>query len=364
MPSSLESTLEAAILTRTPMILWGPPGVGKTALVHAVARRLALPVETVIASIREPSDFSGLPVIHNGGVALHPPIWAQRLAQAGHGLLFLDELSCCAPATAAALLRIILERVVGDLPLPDGVAVVAAANPPDQAAGGWDLPGPLANRFTHLQFTLDPLTWSDAFPTYWGAPPAVLGLDESAWARQRILVAAFIRRKPVLLLALPKEESARGGAWPSPRTWDAASRHLAACQALQMTGETEALLVAGAVGEGPALELLAYRRELDLPDPEAVLAHPESLVVPERSDRAFAVFAAVTAAVLARNTPARWRAGWTVLSLGAERGQEGVAASSAMTLAAAVPKGATLADAKAAAAFAPLLKAAGLWRTP
>ena len=59
MPSSLESTLEAAILTRTPMILWGPPGVGKTALVHAVARRLALPVETRSHSQACPTSRKG-----------------------------------------------------------------------------------------------------------------------------------------------------------------------------------------------------------------------------------------------------------------------------------------------------------------
>ena len=364
MPSPIEAALEAAIVTRIPVILWGAPGVGKTAFVHAVARRLALPIETVIASIREPSDFSGLPVIHNGGVALHPPIWAQRLAQAGRGLLFFDELSCATPAVSAALLRVVLERVVGDLPLPDGVAVVAAANPPDQAASGWDLPGPLANRFTHLQFSLDPLAWSNAFPNYWGAPPIVPGLNQATWAHQRILIAAFIRRKPALLLQVPKEESAQSNAWPSPRTWDVASRHLAACQAYHLPDDVEAILIAGTIGEGPALELLAYRRDLDLPDPETVLAHPESLIVPERSDMAFAIFAAVTAAVLGRNTPARWRAAWTVLSLGAERGQEGVAASSAMALSTNVPKGAILADAKAAVTFIPLLKAAGLWRVP
>ena len=64
-----------------------------------------------------------------------------RLAEAGRGLLFLDELSTAPPAVQAALLRVVLERVVGDLTLPDEVAVVAAANPPDQAADGWDLSG-------------------------------------------------------------------------------------------------------------------------------------------------------------------------------------------------------------------------------
>ena len=52
-------------------------------------------------------------------------------------------------------------------------------------------------------------------------------------------------------------------------------------------------LVEGAVGDGAALEFLAWLEHLDLPDPEAVLADPDSFVLPERSDRAFAVLTAV-----------------------------------------------------------------------
>jgi len=49
----------------------------------------------------------------------------------------------------------VLERVVGDVTLPEDVSVIAAANPPEQAAGGWDLSAPLANRFCHLEWPVD-----------------------------------------------------------------------------------------------------------------------------------------------------------------------------------------------------------------
>ena len=51
-----------------------------------------------------------------------------------------------APAVRAALLRVVLERVVGDLELPNRAAIVAAANPPEQAAGGWDLSATISRR--------------------------------------------------------------------------------------------------------------------------------------------------------------------------------------------------------------------------
>ena len=53
------------------------------------------------------------------------------------------------------------------------------------------------------------------------------------------------------------------------------------------------LLVRGAVGQGPGIELLTWLVEADLPDPEEVLADPESFVLPERGDRAFAALSSV-----------------------------------------------------------------------
>ena len=85
--------LGVAVAARVPVLLWGAPGTGKTSTIRAMADGMGWPCETVIASIREPSDFAGLPVVIGDQVRFAPPAWASRLAQAGHGLLFLDELS-------------------------------------------------------------------------------------------------------------------------------------------------------------------------------------------------------------------------------------------------------------------------------
>ena len=62
---------------------------------RALAEVLGWPCEIVIAAIREPSDFAGLPVVGasvdgNGSTAravtFAPPRWAERLANAEHGL--------------------------------------------------------------------------------------------------------------------------------------------------------------------------------------------------------------------------------------------------------------------------------------
>ncbi len=124
------AALGVAVAARVPVLLWGAPGTGKTSTIRAMAEVMGWPCETVIASIREPSDFAGLPVVIGDGVRFAPPGWARRLAEAGRGLLFLDELSTAPPAVQAALLRVVLERVVGDREPPADVRVGAAANPP------------------------------------------------------------------------------------------------------------------------------------------------------------------------------------------------------------------------------------------
>src|SRR5689334_7422805 len=149
--------LTLAVSADLPVLLWGEPGIGKTAALTQMATTLDLPLTTVIASVHEPSDFSGLPVIGDdpagNGIPMAPPDWAVRLVRAGRGLLFLDELSTAPPAVQAALLRLVLERRVGALRLPPGVRIVAAANPRASAADGLAPSAPLANPSLHRTWT-------------------------------------------------------------------------------------------------------------------------------------------------------------------------------------------------------------------
>jgi hypothetical protein len=323
------------------------------------------PCETVIASIREPSDFAGLPVVVGDGVRFAPPGWARRLAEAGRGLLFLDELSTAPPAVQAALLRVVLERVVGDLELPEDVSVVAAANPPEQAADGWDLSAPLANRLCHLSWEIDPRAVADGLAGGWAAPvvPTLPERWEAGLGLARGLVAAFLHVRPGLACAPPADAASAGRGWPSPRTWDMAARLLAAGDAARVDGvgwagdEVRSALVRGSVGEGAGVEFLAWLAEMDLPDPEAALADPGSFSLPKRGDRAYAAVAAVAAVVAADPTPERWTAGWKVLGKAAS-GAPDVAAVAARTLARCRPDGTPLpAEVRL---FAPVLRDAGL----
>jgi MoxR-like ATPase len=339
--SSQADALALAVAANLPVLLWGEPGIGKSATLAQLAAGLGLPIETVIASVHEPSDFSGLPIVGDDpahqGVPMAPPDWAVRVARTGTGLLFFDELSSAPPAVQAALLRVVLERRVGSLPLPAQVRIVAAANPPSSAADGWHLSPPLANRFVHLHWRHDPQVVTRGLAGTWPTvtvPTVKPHRAPAALARARGIVAGFLTARPGLTHHLPADVQARSGAWPSPRTWEMALRLLTFADACGADREALGAALAGAIGDGPGIELLTFAEELDLPDPERVLARPELFDLPERGDRQLAFLTAVTAAVQARVTRERWEAGWVVLAKAVEAGVPDVAARAAADLAA------------------------------
>ncbi|MFC5824995.1 AAA family ATPase [Nonomuraea insulae] len=431
--------LSIAVSAGVPALLWGSPGTGKTSAVVALAESLNWPIEVVIGSIREPSDFAGLPVITSEGtVRLAPPAWAERLATAGHGLLFLDELTTAPPAVQAAMLRVVLERAVGDVRLPDKVQVVAAANPPEEAADGWELAAPLANRLVHLNWPVDGRQIAQGLALGFPPPPLTAFTQPPSHAQAteaRATVAAFLQVRPALALQVPSSGGISGGGtwgsgpgggmpgsgtsgggtwgsapgggisgsgsggtpgggpgsgtpgggpgggrwggggtpggvwgggtwgggggqgWPSPRSWEATAKLMAACKAADASADVLAVLVAGAVGEGAALEFLSWMEHLDLPDPMAVLDDPDAFELPRRSDRAFAVLTSVVAVAVAAGDVSHWDAAWMVIAKAARTAPD-VATLAARTLAGRRPPGAripaTLLE------LTPILRAAGL----
>jgi hypothetical protein len=325
-----------------------------------MADALGWPCEVVIAAIREPTDFAGLPVVaDNAEVVFAPPAWARRLHRAGSGLLFLDEISTASPAVQSALLRVVLERTVGDLALPDRVAIVAAANPPEEAADGWDLTAPLANRFCHLNWETDAHRIATGFMEGFPPPPVprIDGTWEAGTIQARAQVAAFLTARPDLVCVVPKDPAAASRGWPSPRSWEMCARLLTAADAADAGPAVSLVLVVGAVGAGAGAEFVAWLADGEFPNPDALLDDPGGWVPPSRPDQLHAVLLSIAAAVSARPTVQRWLSAWALLAVAAGRAPD-TAAVAARTLArcrpadAPVPPELTL--------FAPVLHEAGL----
>lgn len=352
------TAIDACGRAHVPSLLLSDPGMGKSSLVRGLAASQGLPCETVLGSVREPADIAGLPVVREAGVVLEPAAWARRLADAGAGYLFLDELTTCPPAVQAAMLAVALDRVVGDLRLPREVVIVAGANPPDRAADGWEIAAPLANRFCHLPFEPSVQEFLDGITTGWAAPPAsrAIAADHTRRAAQRAAVAGFIHTRPDLLHAYPETGAAAGAAWPSRRTWQMTADSLAHVR--DDDPDTAQAVIFGLVGDGAGVEYLTWGRNADLPDPEQVIADPSIVDWSGRPDLVWAVLSGVVAWAAARRTTEAWRDAWGPLVHAAEHGAEDVAAAAARTLARSRPARAAIPA--AVRRFRPILVAAGL----
>lgn len=326
-------TLYTVLIGDIPTILWGPPGTGKTATITYLTRKLGWHLEVLIGATRDRTDFGGFPRLTPEGVVLDPFPWLSRILQAAQAgknpVLFLDELTSTPEDVRPALLRVINERVAGDTPIP--ARIVAAANPEEQAVGGLPLDPPIANRLLHLDWKLPPEEWARGMTEGWDSfypdlpPPPDPQVLAQRQEEARSLVALYIRRNPANAYVLPKGNQA-SRAWPSYRTWDMAARFLGTARALGLPEEVQALGVVGAVGQS-GYALMAFLRDLDLPDPREVLRNPT--LVPARDDRAFATLHAVVSTLAHEWTRENFLGACRALTYLAESGRPDIAAPAA-----------------------------------
>jgi len=376
--TSAVRVLAACIQAKVPVIIWGNPGEAKTATITALGRAWHHEVTTIIVSTRDATDFSGLPTESEGRQSHLPIGWALDANTAttrgfDGSIVFLDEFSTAEPRVRKAALRILQERVVGEVALEPHVAMVAAANPPDQAVDGWDLAAPEANRFIHVDWQFDAEQWKAGLASGFQDVPApsltdLLGaVDDDAdadvaarRARAVALVRGFVTANPKHLTpGVPDNPALASGAWPSPRSWHNLVEVLAHLHPRDDAARLGAMK--GAVGEGPARELASYAEAADLYDPAQVLADP-SIVdwKGERPDRLFVTLDAVATLAVTTGTASAWERAMNVMNAPALAGIPDVALPSVRTLLETKPPGAAVPPSMADA-FEPLFQASGAW---
>lgn len=322
MYNSQVQALGVCIMAQVPLIIWGPPGVGKSSAIYQLTDHYQIHCETVMANIREASDFAGLPAVIENEVHFAPPVWVKNLQRASaegqKTLTFYDEISTARPEVRAAMLRPILEGVVGEEKLPDNNITVGAANHPDIAAGGWDLDGPTANRFVHIDWNVTASDVAYGFSRGW--PPIMLPLVHKKKLEKveeaKKLIAAFISARPMYIDGkvpdLMGAEKAPDYAFPTPRSLDFAATLYGYSKSVRFMNPEDRSqhpisklavekLITGVIGEQVGLEFLDFINNLDLPDPKRLLANPSSFQAPERTDILNAIIYSVEAQVKEEN---------------------------------------------------------------
>jgi hypothetical protein len=257
----------------TPVMLWGPPGVGKSQMVAQIAGRHQVPVIDIRLSQMEPSDLRGIPFRAGEHVEWAiPAILPDSERHGPAGVLFLDEITSAPPAVSAAAYQLILDRRLGEYEVPERWAIFAAGNRQGDRGVTYSMPAPLANRFSHFEV--------DTHLDDWVAWAYDQGIDER--------IIGFLRFRPELLFDFDPAHNPI--AFPSPRSWEFAHRAL---QKFQDDGELLQGTLQACVGPAAGIEVTAFVNSLDqMPDLDAICAG-ETVSVPKEIDLQYAVAAAL-----------------------------------------------------------------------
>ncbi len=277
-PAQLLRVLDREFLStseghHTPVMLWGPPGVGKSQMVAQIAAAHGVPVIDIRLSQMEPSDLRGIPFRVEDRVDWAVPAILPDTGRHGpRGILFLDEITSAPPAVSAAAYQLILDRRLGEYQVPDNWAIFAAGNRQGDRGVTYTMPAPLANRFSHFEV--------DVHLDDWVAWAYANGIDER--------VIAFLRFRPELLFDF--DPAHNPVAFPSPRSWEFAHRGL---QKFEDHAELLQGTLQACVGPAAGIELHAFVNSLDqMPDLDAIIAGDE-VPVPREIDLQYAVAAAL-----------------------------------------------------------------------
>ena len=136
---------EIPVIHQRPVLLIGPPGIGKTAIMEQVARECGINLVSYSITHHTRQSAIGLPYIEKkrfGGREYSVTEYTiseiiaslyEKIEETGikEGILFLDEINCVSETLAPAMLQFLQAKTFGTHKVPEGWVIVAAGNPPE-----------------------------------------------------------------------------------------------------------------------------------------------------------------------------------------------------------------------------------------
>lgn len=136
--------LRIPMVRQRPLLLMGPPGVGKTAIFYQLAQELGVNLVSYTMTHHTRQSALGLPVLREktfGGKTYTATEYTmseilasvyERIEKTGvpTGILFLDEINCVSETLMPAMLQLLQSKQFGTHRLPEGWVIAAAGNPP------------------------------------------------------------------------------------------------------------------------------------------------------------------------------------------------------------------------------------------
>lgn len=263
---------------RRAVMIWGPPGIGKSELIEQIGAELDREVIDLRLLLMEPTDLKGIPYYDPESNTMRwappgelPAVTTQadvdlaeaRLAaceQEGvfrdidiakrkldmlkkalrfqNAILFLDEIASAPPSVQASAYQLVLNYRVGEYRLPLGISIVCAGNRDTDRGVTYRMPSPLANRLVHIEMAVNYDDWQ-------------------AWAIKTMVnadVVGFLAAHKQHLFTFDPKSNDK--AFATPRSWVALGDLITD----DLPESLNTTLAAGTVGEGLAISFTQHRK--------------------------------------------------------------------------------------------------------
>ena len=263
-----------AVKEQVPVMLWGPPGIGKSSIIHQIADELGMDMIDLRLAQLDPTDLRGVPMPNRETMRADwylPAFWPSRATEDGErtvvdedgnettvkykagecpggpGIIFLDEIEKAPISVKNASLQLVLDRKLGPYVMPDDWTILCAGNREEDGCFSAPLGKALENRMIHFEVEPNMDDWA-------------------AWARENNVlddIIGFLYFRSDLLY-----NSTDDHAFPTPRSWEIGSKLLKVAKG---TKERKELLQAS-VGTGAAQEFTVWQMVYKDVDPEAIFS--------------------------------------------------------------------------------------------
>lgn len=220
-----------------PVLLMGPPGIGKTQIMEQIARECQVGLVSYTITHHTRQSAIGLPFIVEKEYAGRPCSVTEytmseivasiydRMEETGlkEGILFIDEINCVSETLAPMMLQFLQCKTFGNHRIPDGWIIVTAGNPPEYNKSVREFDIATLDRIKKIDVEADYKVWKE-YAVMTDIHPAV---------------TAYLEARPEHFYRI--ETTVDGKRFATPRGWEDLARFLEIYEKLGKTVDRDVI---------------------------------------------------------------------------------------------------------------------------